>query len=204
MSLSQLSALGLGTAALAGLVALSVARWVEKRRVFAAAGRTGNGIDSSMEREAELEVYPPSLLYLLALWLVLVAIGLGSSTGALVVLGALGAAAAFRLWLRGGVELTGDSLVLGQGDRTTIDYTEISAVVAAPRGRVGRQWGTFGLLDADGRWCAAIRYQWTRHGGRAVAGIIRRAGLRPVPDKDVWTRDGRTVNIPSFPVVGPI
>lgn len=203
MSLSQLSALGLGSVALAGLAVLSVARWIEKRRVFAAAG-LGNESGSDIEREAQFESYPPSLLYLLALWLVLAAIGLGSSTGALVLLGVLGAAAAFRLWLRGGVELTGDSLVLGQGDRTTIAYADISAVVAAPRGRVGRQWGTFGLLDADGRWCAAIRYQWTRHGGRAVAGIIRRAGLRLVPDDDVWTRDGRPVNVPSFPVVGPI
>jgi hypothetical protein len=201
MSPSQLTALGLGTVALACLVALSLGRWLEKRRLFstAPAGGVAEG-----EAGTDSVAYPPSLLYLVALWLVLAAIGLASSTFALVLLGVLGAAAVARLWLRGGVELTKDAIVFGQGDRTAIAYGDISAVVAAPRGRIGRQWGTFGLLDADGRWCAAIRYQWIRHGGVAVADLIRRAHLSLAKDGSAWTRDGRPITVPSFPVVGPM
>ncbi|MCC7078262.1 MAG: hypothetical protein IT198_14160 [Acidimicrobiia bacterium] len=198
MSPRELAALCLGVLATATLVVLSVARWLEKRRVFGAGDPVGTGVVPPPR------AYPPSIAYLGALWLVLVAIGLGASTFALVTLGLLGAAASFRLWIRGGMALTDDALVLGQGEKTAIPYDDIVGVVSAPRGSLGRSRGTFGIAHADGSWCAAIRYQTISHGARGVAELVRRAGLRRVPDAPTWTRTGRPLPLPPFPFVGAL
>lgn len=198
MSPRELAALCLGALATGTLVVLSVARWLEKRRILAGGGAVVAQIPPTPRG------YPPSIAYLGALWLVVVAIGLGSSTIALILLGLLGGAAAFRLWIRGGIELTDDALVLGQGERTAIPYDEIAGVVSAPRGSIGRSRGTFGVAHVDGSWCAAIRYQTIPHGARAVAELIHRAGLRHVPDTSSWTRTGRPLSLPPFPFVGAL